>query len=301
MSLQPAPAASSYQCYHCKDWVEKGAVHDCWTTTEAALTADLSEDLREAWERLRETAAEFGEQRIYASHHSIMFSRKSCYFFVRPKKSHLEVTIFLDHPIRSPQVQRVDQVSKIKTVNVIRIRHRDEVEAPFTDWLREAYELPDKLAAQGPRGAGIASSSYPGRSNLAKKATGARKSSSGSRKSSARKSTSRKSSRTAAARKGDARKSTGRKSTGRKSTGRKSTGRTSTSRKSTSRKSSAKRSEVKNRAGSFYAKRKSSGRFSEMDEKGRSLKTDRRRRAKTETKSGYGDQGDRRRTSSKKR
>ena len=66
------------ECYHCKQWVEQGEAHDCWTTTEAALTADLSEDLRDAWERLRETAAAFGEQRIYASRHSIMFARTSC-------------------------------------------------------------------------------------------------------------------------------------------------------------------------------------------------------------------------------
>jgi len=31
-------------------------------------------------------------------------------------------------------------------VNIIHITHRDEVEPPFTDWLREAYDLPDKLA-----------------------------------------------------------------------------------------------------------------------------------------------------------
>jgi hypothetical protein len=78
------------ECYHCKQWVEEGEAHDCWTTTEAALTKDLSEDLMEAWERLRETAVEFGEQRIYASHHSIMFSRKVCYFFVRPKTKYHE-------------------------------------------------------------------------------------------------------------------------------------------------------------------------------------------------------------------
>ena len=65
------------ECYHCKQWVEEGEAHDCWTTTEAALTADLSSDLRDAWERLRETAAAFGDQRIYASHKSIMFSRTS--------------------------------------------------------------------------------------------------------------------------------------------------------------------------------------------------------------------------------
>ena len=119
----------------------EGEAHNCWTTTEAALTADLSEDLRDAWERLRETAAAFGEQRIYASHKSIMFSRKSCYFFVRPKKSFLEVCVFLKRPLKAPQVRRVDEASKSKVANILQIRHRDEVEPPITDWLQEAYEL----------------------------------------------------------------------------------------------------------------------------------------------------------------
>ena len=133
------------QCYHCKQWIAEGEAHDCWTTTEGALTADLSEDLREAWERLREAAGEFGEQRIYASHNSIMFSRKACYFFVRPKKSFLEICIFLGRPIKSPQIRRADRVSKSKVAHMIRVTHRDEVEAPLTDWLREAYESSDVL------------------------------------------------------------------------------------------------------------------------------------------------------------
>jgi hypothetical protein len=128
------------QCYHCKQWIAEGEAHDCWTTTEGALTADLSEDLRDAWERLRDTAVEFGVQRIYASHSSIMFSRKACYFFVRPKKSVLEVCIFLGRAIKAPQVRRADRVSQSKLAHIIHVRHRDEVEAPLTDWLREAYE-----------------------------------------------------------------------------------------------------------------------------------------------------------------
>jgi len=131
------------QCYHCKQWIEPGEEHDCWTTTESALTEDLSEDLRDAWERLRETAVSFGDQRIYASHHSIMFSRKSCYFFVRPKRNFLEVCVFLGRAVKAPQVRRVDQTSKAKKAHLIQIRHRDEVESPITDWLLEAYDLAD--------------------------------------------------------------------------------------------------------------------------------------------------------------
>ena len=127
------------ECYHCKQWVGAGDPHDCWTTTEAALTQHLDEDLRDAWERLRETAVSFGEQRIYASHSCIMFSRKSCYFFVRPKKKFLEVCVFLGRTVKARQVRRSDPVSKSKVAHVIQITHRDEVEAPLTDWLQEAY------------------------------------------------------------------------------------------------------------------------------------------------------------------
>src|SRR6185369_864926 len=94
------------ECFHCKQWIAEGEAHDCWTTTERALTRDLPEDLQDAWERLREAAVEFGEQRIYASHHSIMFSRKACYFFVRPKRAALEVVIFLGRFVRAPLVRK---------------------------------------------------------------------------------------------------------------------------------------------------------------------------------------------------
>jgi len=138
---------AGHECYHCKQWVEAGEAHDCWTTTESALTADLPEDLREAWERLRETAADFGEQRIYASHKSIMFSRRSCYFFVRPKKQFLEVTIFLGRTIKAPQIRRAAPASRAKIYHTLRITHRDEVEPPITEWLKEAYDTSDALAA----------------------------------------------------------------------------------------------------------------------------------------------------------
>jgi Domain of unknown function (DUF5655) len=117
-------------------------------TTEAALTRDLPEDLRDAWERLRETIAEFGEQRIYASHSSIMFARKVCYAFVRPKATRLEVCVFLGRTVKHPLVRRTAATSRVKVSHIIHVRHRDEVEAPLTDWLREAYDVTDELGAR---------------------------------------------------------------------------------------------------------------------------------------------------------
>jgi hypothetical protein len=138
-------AKTGHECYHCKQWVEDNEKHDCWTTTEANLTADLSEDLMDAWERLRETASEFGEQRIYASHKSIMFSRKACYFFVRPKKKALEVWFFLGRTVKSPLIRKAVPSSKTKIGHLVHVTHRDQVEPPLTDWLKEAFKNSDKL------------------------------------------------------------------------------------------------------------------------------------------------------------
>ncbi len=96
---------------------------------------------------------EFGDQRIYASHHSIMFARKSCYFFVRPKTKYLEICVFLGRPVKAPQMRKVIRTSKRRLAHLLRVTHRDEVEPPITDWLREAYDFEaTPMRRQGAKG-----------------------------------------------------------------------------------------------------------------------------------------------------
>ena len=61
------------------------------------------------------------------------------------------------------------------------------------------------------------------------------------------------------------------------------------------KRSSTKRDTVRATNATFYATRAARGGFKEMDEKGGSLKADHRTQAKRTVRSGYGDQGDRRR------
>jgi hypothetical protein len=65
----------------------------------------------------------------------------------------------------------------------------------------------------------------------------------------------------------------------------------------------SKRETLKNKAGTFYARRESEGPFKELDEKGRSLAADRGVKAKTVAKKGQGEKGDQKvaRPKSKKR
>ena len=69
---------------------------------------------------------------------------------------------------------------------------------------------------------------------------------------------------------------------------------TTSKRKSKPTRSSSTRDLVRRRSASAYAKRTKRGRFSEMDDVGRSQKVDKPRKAKKKVRSGRGDQGDRR-------
>jgi hypothetical protein len=61
----------------------------------------------------------------------------------------------------------------------------------------------------------------------------------------------------------------------------------------TRRAGTGKRELLKSAAGTTFTKRRADGTFKEHDAVGRSLTTDRRRKAKTKVASGHGDRGDR--------
>ncbi len=113
---------------------------DHFNTSEAYLVQDLSDDLRDAWEKIREFGASLGEQRIYASGRAIMFSRKVCYFFVRPKKKYMEVVLFLKEQRSKHEFKSIRAVSKTKFAHTFQLIHADQVEGELTDALTSAYE-----------------------------------------------------------------------------------------------------------------------------------------------------------------
>lgn len=86
-----------------------------------------------------------------------------------------------------------------------------------------------------------------------------------------------------------------------KKSGSKKTGSKKSTSKKSSKKASSKRDLVKSTTSTMYAKRTASGKFKEMDNVGKSQTADRRTKAKKKTKSGYGDQGDQKKSAAKKR
>lgn len=125
-----------------KKKVAKKARHqpDQYNTSEEFLIQPLDEELKDAWFKIREFGESLGDQRIYASGRAIMFSRKVCYFFVRPQKKYLEVVIFLKNERSPADYRSIRAVSKTKFAHTFRCIHSDQVEGELTDAIAHAYE-----------------------------------------------------------------------------------------------------------------------------------------------------------------
>ena len=90
-------------------------------------------------------------------------------------------------------------------------------------------------------------------------------------------------------------KSGSKKSGSKKSGSKKSGSKKSSSKKSTSRRGSSKRELINTGTDKRFVRRSAGGQFKESDDVSRSLRADRRTKAKTASKSGQGDRGDRKR------
>lgn len=132
-----------FKCPQCLGYFKlaQRANHACVKPTEELLIKVLDEDARAAWSELRSFAVGLGEQRIYSSAKAIMFSRRICYFFARPKSKGIELCFFLDRPLKAEAMVKVKQYTKSKFAHTMRINHPDQVEEPLTGWLRKAWDL----------------------------------------------------------------------------------------------------------------------------------------------------------------
>ncbi len=105
------------------------------------MTAILEDEPLEAWKKLKTFAESLGEQRIYCSKKSIMFARRVCYLFVRPKKKKIEICLFLDRKVTHSAFKEIKSYSKNRYSHVVEIYHEDSVEEPLTGWIQKAWEL----------------------------------------------------------------------------------------------------------------------------------------------------------------
>lgn len=98
--------------------------------------------VREVYELLmRKLKSDLGNYQLEFKGTSIHIVAKSAFLGVHFMKSALVLNIVLDHEINSSRVHKVEQVSKSRFHNEIRLSSLDQVDEELVSWIKEAYKL----------------------------------------------------------------------------------------------------------------------------------------------------------------
>jgi hypothetical protein len=72
---------------------------------------------------------------------SIHLNRKSALAGVETRKSYLLLNIKSDHQIKSPRIEKAEQVSSKRFHHKVRITSPEDIDQELATWLKEAYLL----------------------------------------------------------------------------------------------------------------------------------------------------------------
>jgi Domain of unknown function (DUF5655) len=109
--------------------------------TVDALFAGKDQAVRDTYNQLLDVLRELGPLNEEPKKTSIHLSKKTGFAGVHPRKSYLYLNLRTEHPIDSPRVSKVEQVSKNRYHNEIKLVSPEEIDQQLTGWLKEAYAL----------------------------------------------------------------------------------------------------------------------------------------------------------------
>jgi hypothetical protein len=130
----------SWICPRCaRTFAHEGQFHSHDTEDVDGPFAGRPERLRESFDKL--VASLPSDVQVEALRTVIVLSALRTFSYIIVQAKRLLVGVFLDSPLDSSRVVRVDHVSGRKFGSVVEVRGPDDVDGELQRWLRQAYEL----------------------------------------------------------------------------------------------------------------------------------------------------------------
>lgn len=107
----------------------------------ASLFAGGEPVVRATYDRLIAVLGTIGPFRVEAKKTSIHLVRTSGFAGVHPRRRSLTLNLRTDQPIASPRIAKVEQVSRNRYHNEIKLKSPESIDEELIGWLRAAYEL----------------------------------------------------------------------------------------------------------------------------------------------------------------
>ena len=95
----------------------------------------------DTYKMLQDEVTKFEGIRINPVKNDILFTDKSHFLAIKPKKAWLDIEFVLDEKIEVFPIHKTVQASKIKWAHFIRLELPEEVDEQLLLWIRKAYEV----------------------------------------------------------------------------------------------------------------------------------------------------------------
>lgn len=102
-------------------------------------------EIFEIYQKLVKQISTAGKIIIEPKKTSIHIKNESAFLGVHPKMKWLDLNIVTEQPLKSSRITKIEQVSKHRYHNEIRLIDRRQVDRELLGWLKESYKLTAKL------------------------------------------------------------------------------------------------------------------------------------------------------------
>ena len=101
----------------------------------------MSSEVRNLFKVLKTEFNKFGKFDIEEKNTSFHITHKGAFAGIHPRKSYLILNIVSSSPIKSNRVAHLEQVSKSRFHNEVKIEKKSDIDDELVCWLKQAYEL----------------------------------------------------------------------------------------------------------------------------------------------------------------
>jgi hypothetical protein len=149
----PARRRELWTCPECgSQFVNRNQYHSCSTHTVDEVFAGRPRWVRELFDEVRAMVEANGPVKIVAYKDRIAFMVRVRFAGATPRSGWLDVSMWLPERVASSRWHRIETISPIATVHVLRISAADQLDDEIRSWLALAYAVgcQDHLAKQSP-------------------------------------------------------------------------------------------------------------------------------------------------------
>ncbi len=102
---------------------------------------ELTPQVETLFRELLDELHQFGEVGIEEKKTSFHLKNRVAFSGVHPRKNYFALNIVSSSPIKSPRINKQEQVSTNRFHNKVKIEKREDIDNELLGWLKDAYRL----------------------------------------------------------------------------------------------------------------------------------------------------------------